>query len=42
MAEAPRSTLAIVEFLDDIKLHLLYRHEHHLCNPLAGFDLVTF
>ncbi len=40
MAEAPGTTLTVVEILDDIELHLFYWQEHHLSDPLARPNIV--
>ena len=42
MAEPSCPTLAIVEVLDDIELHLFDWHEHHLRDSLARLYLVAF
>ena len=41
MAEPARTTLTFVEIFNDIELYLCHRHEHHLCDSLAGLNLVT-
>ncbi len=42
MAKAPGTTLTVVKILDDIELHLLYWHENHLSDALAGPNVVSF
>jgi hypothetical protein len=42
MAEAALAAAGVCEFFDDLKGHLLDRHEHHLCDTFAWLNFVGF